>query len=278
MITIDLLGVKDQLTSSSKVFSQLTSDFSTQSAGNISSVIPQLSDLGNALPGVTASIGKAISSIGTAIIGESTTSIPKMQAMVNSLVPDTSKIQDLCSTCINQLNSGVTKTPEGLLETILGISSESKKVASISTSINASINQGNNQAESDYQQVLGEVNGFADVLSGYCDNIGAYLFNPSGNTPRHFSELLDSIKTDKLEEIANSDRKSAIGIGSGAITSVVYQAASTLREANIRLMNKSFLYAKAELELGQVSSEISEGSGLAVNRIRNTSPEQKNGI
>lgn len=278
MPSIDLAGVKSQLSSSLTSFKGLNSDFSSQSSGFASPLLPEIKKLGDAIPSLVGTLDRAIAGIGSSITSISSTALPKMQSMVENLIPKTGDVKDLCDSALKKINGGLAPASPALKDTLGKLSTESTKVSEVSKTVSEEKKTNNLQAQSEMSELISEISGLSDVLGGYSSEVGQYLFNPTGGTVPHFSQATMSIKMDQLQTTADSFKTTGQGLDSGAITSTLYKAAGVLRENFIRGNTKSFLYQKAELELGAYTEEVSGDAGKAINRTRNATPEQNSGI
>ncbi len=272
--TIDLSAIKSKIETSAAKFSSLASTFNVQAASAISYVTPALKNLGNALPDMAASMSRAAASIGSSIMGASAAAIPKMMGMMQNLIPNTDKIQSLCTTALNGISKGIISGVSGLKDTITGLAKE----ASIIAETAKLVIKPEIKADPELTNLSKEVSDIANTLANYANDMGKYLFNPSGGESPHFSKVLSNINIEQLQTSAENMKNSAVDLASGVVSANLYKAVGIMREVGIRRFNKSFLYQQAELQYGQSSAEVSGEVGKDLNMLRGATPEQNNGI
>lgn len=123
-------------------------------------------------------------------------------------------------------------------------------------------------------EILSEVSGIEKAIKDFHENIGDYLSDSSLGSIPDLNTLAKSLKFDKLITISNEVADLGADISAGAISDIVQKAASIQREISLRTDTKASLYQKAVINHGNIGAKISEESGITINQIRGTSPEQ----
>jgi hypothetical protein len=125
-------------------------------------------------------------------------------------------------------------------------------------------------------QLISEIEKVYGAISGYANDLGSYLFNPSSNPLPQFDE--NQLTVDQLLEMIRNNKESAVDTAAGAMTTTIYKAAGVARELGTRSMTKAMLYEAAIDQAAQETEEARGVSGKRVAELRSMTPAQSEGI
>jgi hypothetical protein len=124
------------------------------------------------------------------------------------------------------------------------------------------------------ESLITEIDNIHRAISGYAENLGTYLFNPTQPFPE-FDENLLTI--DQLLAQAKNAKESAVDLTAGAVSSTAYKVAGISRELGSRVMTKAMMYDLAVAEASQAIEEVRGSGGKLVSQVRSMTPDQAEG-